>query len=55
MVQFVDLATGDDRVAGVGSTLVPNHNVIVWSEQVDEFTFGFVTPLQTDYASRWHG
>jgi hypothetical protein len=55
VVKLVDLFSGDYRVASIGSTLVSNHNIIVWSKQIDEFALGFVTPLQTDYASRWHG
>jgi len=53
--QFPGLAVGDDRVAGVGPAGVADHDVVVLGEDVDEFAFGLVAPLQTDDTGAGHG
>ena len=49
------LAVGDDGVAGVGAALIADDDLVVLGEDVDEFAFGFVAPLQTDNACAGHG
>jgi hypothetical protein len=49
------LAVGDDGVAGVGAALIADDDLVVLGEDVNEFAFGFVTPLQTDNACAGHG
>jgi len=53
-MELVDIITDYDRVACIGPTLVANDKVFAFSEKVDQFTFGLVTPLQSDYAFSWH-
>ena len=53
-MKLVDFFAAYDGVAGICPTLIADNDVMFWSQKVYEFTFGFITPLQTDYASRWH-
>jgi hypothetical protein len=41
-------------VSGVGATLIPNDDVMLLGEQINELAFGFVAPLQSNHASRGH-
>ena len=52
--KFPGLAAGDDGVARVGTTLVTDDDVVVFRQDVDEFAFGLVSPLQTDDAGAGH-
>ena len=49
------LAVGDDGVAGVGAALVADDDRMIFGENIDEFAFGFVAPLQTDNTCAGHG
>ncbi len=52
--QLVGLAVADDGMAGVAAPLVADDDIVLFGQQVDEFAFGFVSPLQTDHASHRH-
>ena len=38
-------------MAGVAAPLIADDDVVLFGEQIDEFSFGLVSPLQTDDAS----
>ena len=54
VVEFVDLAAANNRVARVRAPLVPNDNIVAGSKQIYELAFRFVSPLKTDYTGRCH-
>jgi hypothetical protein len=41
-------------VAGVVAAEVSNHDVMLLCQQVNDFSFGLVTPLKPDYRSCTH-
>jgi hypothetical protein len=45
MMQLVDFLARDHGMACIRATLVTNHYVVVGGQKVDEFPFGFVSPL----------
>jgi hypothetical protein len=53
-VQGILLAVHDDRVAGVVTTLVTDHNVGLGGEQVGDFSFALVPPLDPDESDSGH-
>lgn len=53
-MQLVDLFADNNSVSGVGTTLVSDDPIELRSQQVDEFAFRLVTPLQPDHASSGH-
>jgi hypothetical protein len=55
VVQFVGFITSDNGVPCVGSALIANDPIKTWCQQVDEFAFGFVAPLQTNDTSSGQG
>lgn len=55
MVELVGLVTHDDRMARVGSALIAHHDFLLRGEQVDQFSLGFIAPLQTDHAKSGQG
>jgi hypothetical protein len=54
MVKLVHFVARYHGMPRVGTALVSDYDIIIWSEKVDEFSFGFVSPLQADYTGRWH-
>ena len=50
-MKLVDFFAAYDGVAGICPTLIADNDVMFWSQKVYEFTFGFITPLQTDDAT----
>ena len=42
--------TDDDRVAGVGPAAVSYNDIAVLGEDIDNLSFSFVTPLESDDA-----
>jgi len=36
------------RMAGVGSALIPGHDIDLCAEQIDDFAFAFIAPLGAD-------
>ena len=52
--EFPSLITRDNRVAGVGASLIPHDDLVILGEDVYEFPLGFVAPLQTNNASAGH-
>ena len=57
LMQLVGLVPDDDRVTGIGTPLIPHHDVDmeVLGEQVDEFPLRLITPLQPNHTRSWHG
>src|SRR6185295_8297357 len=53
--KLVSLAAGDDGMPGVAAALVADDDLVLVGQQIDEFAFGFIPPLQTDNASNRHG
>jgi hypothetical protein len=45
MVQLVNIVTDHDRMSGVGTALITHHQVHAVGHPIDQFSFGFVTPL----------
>ena len=43
-----------DALEGRNAALIANHGVVLLGEQIDDFTLGFVAPLQTDNAGARH-
>jgi hypothetical protein len=41
-------------VAGIGAALVANDDIVSIGQQVDDFTFGLISPLQSDDTSTRH-
>ena len=54
VVQFVSFIASDHGVSRVRTALVADDHVELGGQQVDELSFCFVSPLQTDYASSRH-
>ena len=54
-VQRVSFATDDDRVAGVVPALIPDYEVGVLGEQVGDFAFALVAPLDPNQGGTGHG
>jgi hypothetical protein len=54
MVQFIGLIAHNDGMTRVSPPLVANDNFKLGGEQVNEFPFGFISPLQTDNARSRH-
>jgi hypothetical protein len=52
--QLVGFPAGDHRMAGVGAPLITDHDLVFFGEQVDDFAFRFVSPLQTDHTRTRH-
>jgi hypothetical protein len=42
------LSPNNDRMAGIGSSIEPTHDVILFSKDVNELSFPLVTPLTSD-------
>jgi hypothetical protein len=38
----------------IGTSLVPYNEILSFGEQIYEFAFGFIAPLQTDYGYSRH-
>jgi hypothetical protein len=54
VVQFVNFFAAHHRVTSIGTPLISDDHIVTGSEQIDQFSFGFITPLQTDYTRSWH-
>ena len=54
VVQLELVAAHHDRVARIGPTQKPDHDLEARRQQVYDLPFGLITPLQTDDASNWH-
>ena len=48
MVELVDIITDDNGMARIGSSLVPNDQVLAFGKQIDKLALGFVAPLQSN-------
>ena len=46
--EFICVAVEFNRVPSVVSALIADHDVVFFREQIDDFAFGFVAPLQTN-------
>ena len=53
--QLVGLAVKDHGMAGVVAPLIADNDVMFIREQIDDFSFGLVAPLQTDNRRGRHG
>ena len=53
--ELVSHAVDDDRVPRVGPSLITHDHVVPVAQQVDDFSLGLVTPLQTHHTRRTHG
>ena len=51
MVQLIRLVADDDRMPGVRPALIADDDLKPRSQQIDELSLGFVSPLQTNDAS----
>jgi hypothetical protein len=52
--QLVGLPAGDHGVAGVAAALVADDDFVLIGQQVDEFSLGFVSPLQPNDTGNAH-
>ena len=52
--QLVGLSAEHHRVTGVVPSLITHHNVVLFGQQVDNLTLGFVSPLEPDDGGRSH-
>src|SRR5207249_1767576 len=52
--KLVGAVAADDGVAGVGAAVVADDQVVGRGEEIDDFPFGLVAPLQADYAGAGH-
>ncbi len=54
VVQLVGLVAGDHGMPRIGAALIADDEVKLWCQQVDEFPFGLIAPLQTDHTGSSH-
>jgi hypothetical protein len=54
VVKFIDFVADHDRMARVRAALVAYDDVFPFGQQIHQFSFGFIAPLQSDYALSWH-
>ena len=50
MMELIGLITDNHRVASIRAPLIADDHLLFGGQQVDQFTFGLVTPLQADNA-----
>ena len=54
MVKLINILASNHCVPGIRTPLVADDDIVLGSEQIDQFPFGFISPLESDYASCWH-
>ena len=54
MVKLVNFIADDDSVAGIGAAQIPYNKILTFGQQVDQFAFGFIAPLEANYTSSRH-
>src|SRR5262249_46646076 len=52
--ELVRLVAAHHRMAGIGAAVVADDEIMLGGEQIDDFPFGLVAPLQADYAGAGH-
>ena len=52
--EFERPAVADDGMAGIGASVIANDDVVLIGEEIDDFAFGLVAPLQADDTSAGH-
>ena len=48
-MQRVGVLADHDGVAGVGTTVVANHHVVLGGQQIDHLALAFIAPLKSNY------
>ena len=54
MMEFEDVLPINHGMTRIGSAQKADYDVKSGCKQVNDFAFGFITPLQSDNASTWH-
>src|SRR5438067_1419423 len=52
--EFISSAGTDYSMTRIGAAVVPNDEIMLFREQIDDFTFGLVAPLQADDTGAGH-
>ena len=52
--EFVGFAVADDGVTGIGAAVVADDQVVLFGEEIDDFAFSLVAPLQADDTGAGH-